>query len=127
MGQTCSLFVYGRDASLLPCSGPCTRTEALLENMSEISQKLPRAVLQQEGTHPVRPWRLSSVDIVQVPSHNVLSDHYIIQRQVTHWSEMGRLLSGHLAAEVGGHEVSLGLVCDHQISGCRLEGWDCLG
>ena len=35
-----------------------------------------------------------------------------------------RLLSGYLAAEVGGHEISLGLVRDHQVSGCRLEGWD---
>ena len=32
--------------------------------------------------------------------------------------------SGQLAAEVGGHEVSLGLVCDLQVSNYRLEGWN---
>ena len=36
-----------------------------------------------------------------------------------------RLLSGHLGAEVGSHEVTLGLICDHQVSsGYCLEGWD---
>ena len=96
--------------------------------MSERLRQLPCAVIQQEGAYSVRPWCLSGVEAAQVPSHNVLSDHYVIQRQVTQWSEVGRLpfrlLSSHLAAEVGGHEVSLGLVRDHQLSGCRLEGWD---
>ena len=65
------------------------------------------------------------VDGAQIPRHNVLSGHYVVQRQVTQLDEVGRLplrfLGGHLAAKVGGHEVSLGLVREH---GCRLEGWD---
>ena len=64
----------------------------------------------------------------KIPRHNVLCDHNIIQVQVTQWSEVGRLplrlLSDHLAAEVSGHDVSLGLVRDYQVSGCRLEEWN---
>ena len=93
--------------------------------MSERLRQITRTVLQQKGAHSVRPWRLSDVDAAQVPRHNVLSDHYIIQRQVTQWSDMGRLplrlLCVNLAAEVGDHEVSLGLVRDHQVFGCCLK------
>ena len=77
-----------------------------------------------EGPHPVR--HLPSVLVAQVPRHHILSDHYVFQRQITQWGEVERLplrlFGGHLDAEIGIHEVSLGLISDNQVSGCHLGG-----